>query len=91
MAKVIAITNRKGGCGKSFTTANLGFGLARKGKKVFISPHQLSYVTHSNPGEGLLIYGGIIIPFIDRFPKDSGEIYSLLTSKPLEMQEAVTK
>ena len=34
MAKVIAITNRKGGCGKSFTTANLGFGLARQGKKV---------------------------------------------------------
>ena len=60
-------------------------------KQLCISPHQLSYVTHSNPGEGLLIYGGIIIPFIDRFPKDSGEIYSLLTSKPLEMQEAVTK
>jgi len=34
MAKVIAITNRKGGCGKSFTTANLGVGLARQGKKV---------------------------------------------------------
>ena len=34
MAKIIAITNRKGGCGKSFTVANLGFGLARQGKKV---------------------------------------------------------
>jgi chromosome partitioning protein len=34
MGKVLAITNRKGGCGKSFTTASLAFGLARQGKKV---------------------------------------------------------
>ncbi|MDR0301746.1 MAG: ParA family protein [Treponema sp.] len=34
MAKTIVITNRKGGCGKSFTTASLGVGLARQGKKV---------------------------------------------------------
>ena len=32
-------------------------------------PHQLSYVTHSGEGEGLLFYGNIILPFIDRFPK----------------------
>ena len=34
MSKVIAITNRKGGGGKSFTAANLGAGLVRQGKKV---------------------------------------------------------
>ena len=34
MSKVFVITNRKGGCGKSFTTASLGVGLARQGKKV---------------------------------------------------------
>jgi chromosome partitioning protein len=34
MGKVLVITNRKGGCGKSFTTASLGVGLARQGKKV---------------------------------------------------------
>ena len=34
MGKVLAISNRKGGCAKSFTTANLGVGLARRGKKV---------------------------------------------------------
>jgi chromosome partitioning protein len=34
MGKTITITNRKGGCGKSFTAANLGVGLARQGKKV---------------------------------------------------------
>jgi len=55
-------------------------------KQLGISSHQLSYVTHSNAGEGLLFYGNTIIPFSDKFPKDSGEIYSLLTTKPSEMQ-----
>ena len=36
-----------------------------------ISPHQLSYVTHSNSGEGLLFYGDTIVPFVDRFPQDT--------------------
>jgi hypothetical protein len=53
-------------------------------KQLGISNHQLSYVTHSNAGEGLLFYGNVIIPFSDRFPKDSGEIYQLLTTKPSE-------
>ena len=55
-------------------------------KQLGISNHQLSYVTHSNAGEGLLFYGNTIIPFIDRFPKE-GEIYQLLTTKPQEMKE----
>ena len=46
-----------------------------------ISPHQLSYVTHSGSGEGLLFYGDTAIPFVDRFPKDT-ELYTLLTTKP---------
>ena len=36
MGKTIVITNRKGGCGKSFTAASLGVGLARHGKKVLL-------------------------------------------------------
>ena len=36
MGKTIVITNRKGGCGKSVTAANLGVGLARQGKKVLL-------------------------------------------------------
>ena len=56
-------------------------------KQLGISPHQLSYVTHSGPGEGLMVYGSVVIPFVDHFPKDT-EIYSLLTSKPLEMMAA---
>ena len=53
-----------------------------------ISPHQLSYVTHSNAGEGLLFYGDTIVPFVDNFPKDT-ELYRLMTTKPNEVKEDV--
>ena len=52
-------------------------------KQLNISPHQLSYVTHSSEGEGLLFYGSIILPFVDRFPKDT-ELYRIMTTKPQE-------
>ncbi len=53
-------------------------------QKLNISPHQLSYVTHSGEGEGLLFYGSVILPFIDRFPKDT-ELYRVMTTKPQEI------
>ena len=53
-------------------------------KKLGISPQQLSYVTQSGAGEGLLFYGNTIIPFIDRFPKDT-KLYSLMTTVPQEV------
>lgn len=53
-------------------------------KQLNISPHQLSYVTHSSEGEGLLFYGSVILPFVDRFPKDT-ELYRIMTTKPQEV------
>ena len=56
-------------------------------KQLGISNHQLSYVTHSGAGEGLLFYGDVIIPFVDRFPKDT-ELYRVMTTKPEEVTGA---
>ena len=53
-------------------------------KQLNISPHQLSYVTNSNAGEGLLFYGNVIIPFVDHFPKDT-HLYRLLTTRPEDL------
>ena len=59
-------------------------------KQLGISEHQLSYITHSNSGEGLLFYGDVTIPFVDRFPR--GEIYNLLTTRPEDLKnEAKTE
>ena len=53
-------------------------------KQLNISPHQLSYVTHSGEGEGLLFYGNTIIPFVDHFPKNT-ELYGIMTTKLQEV------
>lgn len=54
-------------------------------KQLGISPHQLSYITQSESGKGLLFYGDTTIPVIDRFPQDT-EIYRLLTTRPEDMK-----
>ena len=51
-----------------------------------ISPHQLSYVTHSGEGEGLLFYGNVILPFVDHFPTDLA-LYKIMTTKLSDMSE----
>ena len=83
---------RKKGCVPSALTQNVKDLLASReienilailAKQLGISEHQLSYITHSNSGEGLLFYGSVTIPFVDRFPR--GEIYDLLTTRPEDM------
>ena len=59
-------------------------------KQLNISPHQLSYVTHSGEGEGLLFFGNVILPFVDHFPKDL-ELYRILTTKLNEISEGTQK
>ena len=56
-------------------------------KQLNISPHQLSYVTHSGAGEGLIFYGNVILPFVDRFPTDI-ELYKIMTTKLSEVTES---
>ena len=59
-------------------------------KQLNISPHQLSYVTNSGEGEGLIFYGSTIIPFKDKFDK-SLRLYSLMTTKVSDLEEQAEK
>ena len=48
-----------------------------------ISPEQMRYVNGSEAGSGLLRYGNALVPFINKFPKDT-ELYRLITTRPGE-------
>lgn len=53
-------------------------------KQLGISNQQLSYVTHSEAGQGLIFYDNVILPFVDRFPTDT-ELYRIMTTRPEEL------
>ena len=55
-------------------------------KQLNISTHQLSYVTNSGEGEGLIFYGNTIIPFKDRFD-NTLMLYALMSSKPEDVEK----
>ena len=48
-----------------------------------ISREQMSYITNADAGCGLIKYGRALVPFINRFPKDT-QLYKLMTTKPGE-------
>ena len=48
-----------------------------------ISAEQLSYITNADAGCGLIRYGSALVPFINRFPKDT-KLYQLMTTRPGE-------
>jgi len=48
-----------------------------------ISNEQMSYITNAREGEGLIRIGSAIVPFVNKFPKNT-ELYKLMTSKPRE-------
>jgi hypothetical protein len=52
-------------------------------ERLTISPEQLSYVKNSPQGEGLIKCEHIVLPFRDKFPKDT-TLYKLMTTKPNE-------
>ncbi|MDU5423705.1 MAG: ATP-binding protein [Clostridiales bacterium] len=56
---------------------------AKLAKLLNISDEQMSYVTNADAGCGLIKYGSVLVPFINRFPKNT-KLYQLMTTKPGE-------
>ena len=52
-------------------------------KLLNISNEQMSYITNADAGCGLIKYGSALVPFINRFPKDT-KLYQLMTTRPGE-------
>ena len=48
-----------------------------------ISNEQMSYITNADAGCGLIKYGSSLVPFINKFPKNT-RLYKLMTTKPGE-------
>lgn len=55
-------------------------------KRLGISPQELTHITNSGAGEGLLFFGDKIIPFVDKFPTDT-KLYQVMTTKPADLLE----
>lgn len=53
------------------------------GKLLNISNEQMSYITNADAGCGLIKYGSALVPFVNRFPKNT-KLYELMTTKPGE-------
>ena len=52
-------------------------------KLLGISSEQMSYITNADAGCGLIKYGSALVPFINRFPRQT-RLYKLMTTKPGE-------
>jgi type IV secretory pathway VirB4 component len=52
-------------------------------RQLNISPKQMAYVTHSEAGEGLIFYGSVILPFVDKFPENT-MLYKIMSTRPQE-------
>ncbi|MGM9875961.1 MAG: VirB4-like conjugal transfer ATPase, CD1110 family [Bacilli bacterium] len=52
-------------------------------KLLNISDLQMSYITNVGAGEGLIKVGSSLVPFVNKFPKNT-ELYKLMTTKPGE-------
>lgn len=58
-------------------------------ERLGISEQQLSHVTNTPQGHGLIFFGNVIIPFADKFPRQTA-LYSLMTTKPEEVASRKT-
>ena len=48
-----------------------------------ISDLQMSYITNVKAGEGLIKIGSVLVPFVNKFPRNT-ELYKLMSTKPGE-------
>ena len=48
-----------------------------------ISGEQMSYITNADAGCGLIKYGSSLVPFINKFPKNT-RLYKLMSTRPGE-------
>ena len=53
------------------------------GRLLNISNEQMNYITNVEAGSGLIKYGSALVPFINRFPKNT-KLYQLMTTRPGE-------
>lgn len=51
--------------------------------KLGLSEKQLAHVTNSEPGSGLILFDNVVIPFVDKYPKDT-KTYAIMNTKPEE-------
>lgn len=56
-------------------------------QKLHLSPKQAEYITNAEAGEGLIIFGSVILPFVDRFPENT-RLYQIMTTRPQEVTDA---
>ena len=55
-------------------------------ERLNISNQQAAHISNAGPGQGLIFFGNVLLPFVDNFPQDN-ELYSIMTTKPGEVMK----
>ena len=53
-------------------------------ERLNISNQQAAHISGAGPGQGLIFFGNVLLPFVDNFPQDN-ELYSIMTTRPGEV------
>lgn len=54
--------------------------------KLGLSEKQLTHVTNSEPGSGLILFDNVVIPFVDKYPSDT-KTFAIMNTRPEESKE----